>query len=39
MSFVEEEDILKLMEELLTKLVKAVKPEKTGALPIPTHQL
>ena len=39
MSFVEEEDILKLMEEMLTKLVKDSQTGKTGALPIPAHQL
>jgi len=35
MSFVEEEDILKLMEELLTKLVPAVKPDKRVLSPFP----
>ena len=35
MSFVEEEDILKLMEEMLTKLVKTVKPEKRVLSPFP----
>jgi aspartyl-tRNA synthetase len=35
MSFVEEEDILKLMEELLTGLVHKVKPEKRVLTPFP----
>ncbi|MCX6002845.1 MAG: aspartate--tRNA ligase [Chloroflexi bacterium] len=35
MSFVEEEDILKLMEELLTGLVRTVKPEKRIISPFP----
>ena len=35
MSFVEEEDILKLMEELLTGLVRTVKPEKQIISPFP----
>ncbi len=35
MSFVEEEDILKLMEELLTGLVHKVKPEKRVLSPFP----
>jgi len=35
MSFVEEEDILKLMEELLTPLVKAVKPDMEVLTPFP----
>ena len=35
MSFVEEEDILKLMEELLTKMVETVKPEKRVLSPFP----
>jgi aspartyl-tRNA synthetase len=35
MSFVEEEDILNLMEELFTALVKAVKPEKKVIKPFP----
>ncbi|MCD6567330.1 MAG: aspartate--tRNA ligase [Dehalococcoidia bacterium] len=35
MSFVEEEDILNLMEELLTSLVKAVKPEMEMITPFP----
>jgi aspartyl-tRNA synthetase len=35
MSFIEEEDILKLMEELLTKLVRTVKPDKRVLSPFP----
>jgi len=35
MSFVEEEDILKLIEELFTDLVKKVKPEKRIISPFP----
>jgi len=35
MSFVEEEDILKLMEELFTKMVETVKPEKRVITPFP----
>jgi len=35
MSFVEEEDILRLMEELLTALVEAVKPEMRVIKPFP----
>ena len=35
MSFVEEEDILKLVEELLTSLVHKVKPEKRVLKPFP----
>jgi aspartyl-tRNA synthetase len=35
MSFVEEEDVLKLTEELFTSLVKTLKPEKRMILPFP----
>ena len=35
MSFVEEEDILKLMEELFTKMVETVKPDKRVLKPFP----
>lgn len=35
MSFIDEEDILKLMEELLTKLVPAVRPDKGVITPFP----
>jgi aspartyl-tRNA synthetase len=35
MSFVEEEDVLKLTEELFTSLVKTLKPEKHMILPFP----
>jgi len=35
MSFVEEEDILKLMEELFTSMVEAVKPEMRMIKPFP----
>jgi aspartyl-tRNA synthetase len=35
MSFIEEEDILKLMEELLTNLVPAVRPDKRVITPFP----
>ena len=35
MSFVEEEDILKLMEELFTKMVESVKPDKRVLKPFP----
>ena len=35
MSFVEEEDILQLMEEILTPLVKAVKPDMEVLTPFP----
>jgi len=35
MSFVEEEDVLKLTEELFTSMVKTLKPEKRMILPFP----
>ena len=35
MSFVEEEDVLKLTEELFTSMIKTLKPEKRMILPFP----